>query len=342
VPVVLVYDAIAGNIGHLPKGQQAAGYTTGSGGIAWSAADWNAHPGAVRIDQDTRAADHTADVLDVEGGAATPAEVPGWAKLVLESYHGGVRPGQRSPAVYANLSTVTTVVNALTAAKITGVGLWIAHWNDNEPADAAQVMAGSGPYPVIGVQYTDAGLYDISVFSRTWLDTVSGGGAHPVLSSGATGPAVVTAQQRLNVWGAHLLADGDFGAATLAAVKAFQTAHKLTADGVVGVSTWAALDANPSPVTPAGGWSYPAPAGVTATVDRKVTLTWKAVTAPAGHPAPDGYTVRLYQGSTISRTVTTSGTSLIIDGLSAGPHQVLIWANGAPGSGPHAVCNFTV
>lgn len=40
-------------------------------------------------------------------------------------------------------------------------------------------------------------------------------------------------------WGA----DGDFGSATSEAVKAFQTKKKLTADGIVGEKTWAALEA---------------------------------------------------------------------------------------------------
>jgi peptidoglycan hydrolase-like protein with peptidoglycan-binding domain len=35
--------------------------------------------------------------------------------------------------------------------------------------------------------------------------------------------------------------DGIIGKNTIAAVKAFQTAHSLTADGIVGAKTWAAL-----------------------------------------------------------------------------------------------------
>ena len=66
---VVGYDLIGANIGHAPAGAQLAGYSTGSGGIPWTAAQWAAHPGTVRIDQDAAASDPTADVLDVEGGA---------------------------------------------------------------------------------------------------------------------------------------------------------------------------------------------------------------------------------------------------------------------------------
>jgi len=54
-------------------------------------------------------------------------------------------------------------------------------------------------------------------------------------------------QARLNALGIKppLKADGKFGAATLAAVKAFQKAHGLKVDGLVGPKTTAALRAKP-------------------------------------------------------------------------------------------------
>jgi hypothetical protein len=66
--------------------------------------------------------------------------------------------------------------------------------------------------------------------------------AQPTLRLGSKGPAVVELQKKLAAKGfSPGTADGDFGPKTLAAVKSFQKAHHLVADGVVGPKTWAAL-----------------------------------------------------------------------------------------------------
>lgn len=68
----------------------------------------------------------------------------------------------------------------------------------------------------------------------------------PTLRKGSVGQAVKELQQMLLERGYDLGicgADGDFGKATENAVKKFQRDHGLTADGVVGKKTWAALDA---------------------------------------------------------------------------------------------------
>ena len=65
--------------------------------------------------------------------------------------------------------------------------------------------------------------------------------APDLLMFGDRGPDVVRLQMALNDKGAHLMADGDFGRNTQAAVMAFQAAHGLIADGVVGPTTLTAL-----------------------------------------------------------------------------------------------------
>jgi lysophospholipase L1-like esterase len=70
-----------------------------------------------------------------------------------------------------------------------------------------------------------------------------------LVKSGATGECVKQIQRSLNAWNAYtsslsfakLTIDGDFGPATLAAVKAFQKYRGLTADGIVGSATKADL-----------------------------------------------------------------------------------------------------
>lgn len=174
VATVPGYDAIHANIGSLPHGH-AAGYSTGTGGITWTPGDWTAHPGAVRIDQDPAAADPTADILDVENGAATPADGPAWYRRAEADYLRAARPGQRRPGIYASMDSVTDVVNALIAGGVTsGCGLFIADWSLSFAEAVALVANPSGPFPVVGVQYKDAGPYDCDVFSVPWLENVSG------------------------------------------------------------------------------------------------------------------------------------------------------------------------
>ncbi len=58
------------------------------------------------------------------------------------------------------------------------------------------------------------------------------------LRTGTAGGTVRLLQQKLNTLGETLNADGKFGSATAAAVRRFQARNNLTADGVVGASTW--------------------------------------------------------------------------------------------------------
>lgn len=173
----LAYDVTAGNFPHAPQGAQLCGYDTGSGGIAWTAAMWAAHPGAVHIDQaPSLDGDVTADVLDVEAGAVPVGSplIATWAKAALAAFASAKRPGQRKPLLYQSAANVTANVNALIAGGVdSGVGLWVANWSLTQGAAVAEVLAASGPFPVQGIQFNDAGDFDVDVFSTAWLSDVS-------------------------------------------------------------------------------------------------------------------------------------------------------------------------
>lgn len=61
------------------------------------------------------------------------------------------------------------------------------------------------------------------------------------LRPGSSGDAVRAMQQRLSDLGNTLTVDGNFGVGTQTSVAAFQGSKGLSADGVVGPATWAAL-----------------------------------------------------------------------------------------------------
>ncbi len=61
------------------------------------------------------------------------------------------------------------------------------------------------------------------------------------LQQGASGDGVRGMQYLLRAHGSNIAADGDFGPATDAAVRAFQTTEGLPVDGIVGPITWSRL-----------------------------------------------------------------------------------------------------
>ena len=84
--------------------------------------------------------------------------------------------------------------------------------------------------------------------------------AEPVLKKGSDNPAVRDLQEALKALGFDPVPlDGVFGAQTESAVKAFQRAHEITVDGVVGRVTWINIDeADQShPVLKAGSTGLP-------------------------------------------------------------------------------------
>jgi peptidoglycan hydrolase-like protein with peptidoglycan-binding domain len=80
--------------------------------------------------------------------------------------------------------------------------------------------------------------------ARSALKPVTGFRAeveHPLLKRGSRGDMVVWAQEHLVGAGEEVPVTGIFGNQTRAAVRAFQEAHGLEADGRIGTDTWQAL-----------------------------------------------------------------------------------------------------
>jgi peptidoglycan hydrolase-like protein with peptidoglycan-binding domain len=204
-----------------------------------------------------------------------------------------------------------------------------------------------GMVPVIW-QYTDNATLngvspvDFNAYRGTLADfqsqvtTGALAGAEPQLQEGDTGAAVKTLQTRLNAWGATLPVDADFGAATLAAVEAFQTAQHLSVDGIVGPLTWAALNESPS-----GPQPYPAPASV-AVGSVSATITWAAVEVDG--TAVESYTVQAVGlNGEVYATETPATNTTVLTGLVSGwTYHVLISANGGPVAPRQAIIKLTV
>lgn len=170
--ITFVLDATHRNVGAIPKGTLAALYTTGSPDIKATQQDFANHPNAIHICQD-HGSDLTADIIDMEKGAATPQDAVNFINGARHSFWNVQRPGQRWPGIYLSRSRVTEQTNALVAAKLTQVPLWIAQWGDPQTIAIAEIAHTSGPFPVIGLQIRNQNVDDFSVFSTEWINAVS-------------------------------------------------------------------------------------------------------------------------------------------------------------------------
>jgi len=236
-------------------------------------------------------------------------------------------------------------------ASLIDLGMLLVSSNYTTYSDAGPGWAPYGGMTPIIWQYTSSATLngvtnvDMNAYKGTLanfqVQAVSGGQSQggsgspsePTLSEGATGPAVDTLQTRLNVWGATLTVDGDFGPATLAAVKAFQTEQKLTVDGIVGPQTWAALDKSPG--------TYPAPTGL-AVGSVTLAVTWDAVSVNG--QAVAGYTVQAVglNGEVYAHETPTTNSVVLSNLVPGWTYNILVSANGGPGTPPSASIKVTV
>jgi len=209
----------------------------------------NAFPRAHHLSITLFASDN-ADALDVETGAATPADIPSW-------YARQRVRGVSRPCIYANASTMTAgVIVVLSAARIprSSVRLWSAHYGSPLGAHiCGPGSCGETPVDMDGTQWTSTAnglVLDQSLLlddffgaptpaPANWTETLMQ--ELPEVKQGATGTYVRTVQFQLGERGHAVTVDGSFGSLTLAAVKACQQAAGIAQDGVVGPATWGAL-----------------------------------------------------------------------------------------------------
>ncbi len=88
---------------------------------------------------------------------------------------------------------------------------------------------------VVSFQSANGLTADGIVGTQTWEKLVA------TVSEGSSGDAVRAAQNALRAKGYSVAVDGAFGSGTKSAVVSFQSANGLTADGIVGLNTWAKL-----------------------------------------------------------------------------------------------------
>lgn len=129
-----MYDSVTPSA--IPQDAEVvAGYIDGR--YAWSAADWNRFPRAVKLTIAVFAS-HDADVLDVEIGDATPQEAPGW--IIRQQAR-----GLTVPTIYCNTATIGAVRAA--CAGLT-YNWWAAHYTFEphiENGSVATQYADHGP-----------------------------------------------------------------------------------------------------------------------------------------------------------------------------------------------------
>lgn len=151
---VIGYDAIHVNASAIPSNAKVvAGYDTGTADIKWTPDDWARFPSArhVHIDQGFgNAFVRTANVIDVERGAYSPAQVRKW----IEVNETG------DPAVYCNQSTLPLVLNTGYRGNV-----WLARITTQEPVVPVTVKGCT----VVAQQFEFKTAFDVSaVFSDEW------------------------------------------------------------------------------------------------------------------------------------------------------------------------------
>lgn len=142
-----------------PDAAMVAGYANGT--YAWSQADWNLFPNAVKVRISVTASANTGDVLDVEAGDASPSQTAGWIRLRKSA-------GYSRPTIYCSRSVIPEVRTGTGSYVLDkDYDIWVADWTGS----AHQVTA-PGPgasVPCAATQYQNTANYDVSaVYDSGW------------------------------------------------------------------------------------------------------------------------------------------------------------------------------
>jgi hypothetical protein len=264
MPGIIMYDS--DDDSQFPRGAQAyAAYVDGNlasqPNYDWVKAEF---PNAFHLSI-TVFPDRDADCLDVENGAASPADVPGW-------YERQRKRGITRPCLYASASLMqAAIIPVVRSGRIARplVRLWSAHYAGQHicgPASCGALSIGAD-----GTQWTsrawgrnlDESLLAEGFFSDpspspaapepgpvpAWQEAMMN--TLPVLRNGSQDrpgevqfvhrvQALVACIGAVNGFGpvTGLTQDGDFGPATEAGVKRIQEFYRITQDGIVGPVTW--------------------------------------------------------------------------------------------------------
>jgi hypothetical protein len=148
-----MYDAIAAKATNIPRSAQlVAGYVDGL--FAWGPPQWGLFPDSVHVGIATSAFTNQGQVLDVENGAATPAQAPAWCHMR--------RAAGQEPTVYCSLSNWDTCKAAFASSELPEPSWWVADYT---------LQDGPIPAGAVALQWTDNppdNPYDTSLVEDYW------------------------------------------------------------------------------------------------------------------------------------------------------------------------------
>ncbi len=289
-----------------------------SGGLPAGSNWFDLFPNAVRLVIVVNAA-NAGDILDVESGDATPAQVPGWCRRFN-------RPGRRAPTVYCNRDTWPLVIAALQAAGIDPAGPDIDWWISTLDGTVDVPVKPGGKAPAL-VQYVDTGAYDESVIhDPSWVGAVPSDPLPPVTAGGDAQVAIAPRMdgQGVNVDVIRVTPEGHVewqGNTPYWVLGAWTRIYTAGVDGsaaVLASAAWVSPDAllasvifedgqnRQNALTISGGWRFQS----WEQNDAPFRVVKDGAPGPQGDPGPASTVVPKHDHPiTVSGTASLSGTS---------------------------------